>query len=183
LSDADAALRDAIQAANAQAALRQTTQKLRDLQSQLASGTALNGQDAQLSGTGQQAGQPSGVPGSAGTPVAVDSAGGGSRLRDPSAGPGPGAGTGGAEVGSQGTQAATGPAAENVFVPGREGNGAADNQDVVDQPFTVRGAPRPYREILSQYAQSGRDYVDRPDISPAVRDLVKQYFQQLEDGQ
>jgi hypothetical protein len=25
--------------------------------------------------------------------------------------------------------------------------------------------------------------VDRPDISPAVRDLVKQYFQDLEQGQ
>jgi hypothetical protein len=36
---------------------------------------------------------------------------------------------------------------------------------------------------LSQYAQSSRDYVDRPSISPAVRDLVKQYFQQLEEGQ
>jgi len=25
--------------------------------------------------------------------------------------------------------------------------------------------------------------VDRPDVSPAVRDLVKQYFQKLEEGQ
>jgi hypothetical protein len=47
----------------------------------------------------------------------------------------------------------------------------------------VRGAPRPYRDVLNQYAQSGRDYVDRPDVSPAVRDLVKQYFQKLEEGQ
>ena len=69
-----------------------------------------------------------------------------------------------------------------MFVPGRAGNWPAD-QDLADQPFTVRGAPRPYRDVLSQYAQSGRDYVDRPDVSPAVRDLVKQYFQQLEEGQ
>jgi hypothetical protein len=69
-----------------------------------------------------------------------------------------------------------------VFVPGRAGNGPAD-QDLTDQPFTVRGAPRPYRDVLGQYAQSGRDYVDRPEVSPAVRDLVKQYFQQLEEGQ
>jgi hypothetical protein len=47
----------------------------------------------------------------------------------------------------------------------------------------VSGAPRPYRDVLNQYAQSSRDYVDRPDISPAVRDLVKQYFQQLENNQ
>ena len=69
-----------------------------------------------------------------------------------------------------------------VFVPGRPGNGPGD-QDLTDQPFTVRGAPRPYRDVLNQYAQSGRDYVDRPDVSPAVRDLVKQYFQKLEEGQ
>ena len=75
-----------------------------------------------------------------------------------------------------------GQAAENVFVPGRPGNGAAD-QDLIDQPFTVRGAPRPYRDVLTQYAQTTRDYVERPDISPAVRDLVKQYFQELEEGQ
>jgi hypothetical protein len=72
--------------------------------------------------------------------------------------------------------------AENVFVPGREANGPA-SQDLVDQPFMVRGQPRPYRDVLSQYAASSRDYVDRPDVSPAVRDLVKQYFQSLEEGQ
>jgi hypothetical protein len=183
LSDADAALGDAVRSANQQASLRDTTQKLRDLQALLASGAALNGRAAdQPTGIGQLTNQPSGLPGSAGTPVAVDAAGGG-RLRDPSAGPGSGAGTGGADMADQGSAAAIGVAAENVFVPGREGSGAAYNQDVVDQPFTVRGAPRPYREVLSRYAQSGRDYVDRPDISPAVRDLVKQYFQQLEDGQ
>ena len=49
--------------------------------------------------------------------------------------------------------------------------------------FRCSGAPRPYRDVLSQYAQSSRDYVDRPDISPAVRDLVKQYFQELENSQ
>jgi hypothetical protein len=37
--------------------------------------------------------------------------------------------------------------------------------------------------VLAEYAQSSRAYVDRPDVSPAVRELVKQYFQQLEDGQ
>jgi hypothetical protein len=54
---------------------------------------------------------------------------------------------------------------------------------VVNQPFSVTGAPRPYRDVLNQYAQSSRDYVDRPGISPAVRDLVKQYFQELENNQ
>ena len=56
-------------------------------------------------------------------------------------------------------------------------------RDLVNHPFSVSGAPRPYRDVLSQYAQSSRDYVDRPDISPAVRDLVKQYFQELENNQ
>jgi hypothetical protein len=113
--------------------------------------------------------------------VALDAGAG--RLNDPSAGRGHGAGVGGADASAgQGEAAPVIQAAENVFVAGRPGNGPAD-QDLADQPFTVRGEPRPYREVLGQYAQSGRDYVDRPDVSPAVRDLVKQYFQQLEEGQ
>ena len=47
----------------------------------------------------------------------------------------------------------------------------------------MRGAPRPYRDVLTQYAQTTRDYVERPEISPAVREMVKQYFQELEEGQ
>ena len=103
-------------------------------------------------------------------------------MRDPSAGPGAGAGFGATGLTSQGQAAAGVQPAENVFVPGRPGDGPAE-QDPVDQPFTVRGAPRPYRDVLTQYAQTTRDYVERPDISPAVRDMVKQYFQELEEGQ
>jgi len=179
LSAADAALRESLQASTAQASLRDTTQQLRDLQAQLASGEPLNPDLSQPNGVGVQ-GIPSGAT-TTGTPVAVDAAG--LRLSDPSAGQGSGAGYGAANALAQGAPTgADAQAAENVFVPGRLGNGPAD-QDLTDQPFTVRGAPRPYRDVLGQYAQSGRDYVDRPDVSPAVRELVKQYFQQLEDGQ
>jgi hypothetical protein len=116
--------------------------------------------------------------------VALD-ARGSQTVQDPTGGQ-PGGGAGLNPTSSQSAGQAAPPnaqAAENVFVPGRAGTGAADQQDLVDQPFSVRGAPRPYREVLSQYAQTSRDYVDRPDISPAVRDLVKQYFQDLEQGQ
>lgn len=180
LGAADAALREAIQASQAQAALNATTQRLRDLQTQVASGTPSSAvaprplmprQDAEGGGAN-----------AAGTPVALN-AGGLTQLQDPSAGQSQGAGYGASGVGSQGQAALQGEAAENVFVPGRIGNGPAGNQDLVDQPFTVRGAPRPYRDVLGQYAPTARDYVDRPDISPAVRDLVKQYFQELEEGQ
>jgi hypothetical protein len=181
LSTADTALRDAIQASQAQAALNATAQRLRDLQTQLASGASLR-PDSQQSPRGQQGSQ-EGESLPAGTPVALD-ASGGSRglLRDASDSPGKGAGTGSAGLAGQGQTPPLGQAAENVFVPGRVGNGPTD-QDLVDQPFTLRGAPRPYRDVISQYAQTTRDYVDRPDISPAVRDLVKQYFQELEEGQ
>jgi hypothetical protein len=184
MSASEAALRDAIQAANGQASLKATTQRLRDLQAQLASGALPRNDDdlAQMSANGEQIGSPGGVPLPGGTPVALDNSNGGG-LRDPSTEPAAGAGVSGADVSSQGQAGlAAGAAAENVFVPGRPGNGPAD-QDLTDQPFTVRGAPRPYREVLGQYAQTGRDYVDRPDVSPAVRDLVKQYFLQLEEGQ
>jgi hypothetical protein len=178
LSAADTALRDAIQASQAQSALNATAQQLRDLQTQLASGAPLRS-DAPDPFRAQQEAQTDStlVPG---TPVALDANGAG--LRDASAEPGKGAGLGVATQGSHGQAASAAQAAENVFVPGRAGNGPAD-QDLTDQPFTVRGAPRPYREVLTQYAQTTRDYVERPDISPAVRDLVKQYFQELEEGQ
>jgi hypothetical protein len=178
LSAADTALRDAIQASQAQSALNATAQQLRDLQTQLASGAPLRS-DAPQPFRAQQEAQTDStlVPG---TPVALDANGAG--LRDASAEPGKGAGLGVATQGSQGQAASAAQAAENVFVPGRAGNGPAD-QDLTDQPFTVRGAPRPYRDVLTQYAQTTRDYVERPDISPAVRDLVKQYFQELEEGQ
>ena len=178
LSAADAALRDALQGSQAQAALNATAQQLRELQTQVASGAPPR-PDLGQSVRGQQDAA-SGAALAAGTPVALDASGAG--LRDPAAGPGAGAGIGAAGLASQGQGAPGVQPAENVFVPGRPGDGPAD-QDLVDQPFTVRGAPRPYRDVLTQYAQTTRDYVERPDISPAVRDMVKQYFQELEEGQ
>ena len=186
LSATDAALRDSIQAAMAQSSLRSTAQRLRQLQAQLASGGPLPQDNATNPSDASGAADASALSSMAavsGTPVALDSSGGASALvRDPGAADaGTGAGVGaGAQTGPL-NGVDPGDGAENVFVPGRSGNGPAD-QDLTDQPFTLRGSPRPYRDVLSQYAQSGRDYVDRPDVSPAVRDLVKQYFQQLEEG-
>ena len=186
LAAADAALRDALQGSQSQAALNATAQQLRELQAQVASG-AVPRDDLAQPGRGQpDAAGGSGL--AAGTPVALDASGaglrdpGGGALRDPSAGPGAGAGFGATGLASQGQAAPGVQPAENVFVPGRPGDGPTE-QDLVDQPFTVRGAPRPYRDVLTQYAQTTRDYVERPDISPAVRDMVKQYFQELEEGQ
>jgi hypothetical protein len=179
LSAANAALRDAMQASQAQAALNTTAQRLRDLQTQLALDSRPR-PDAPQPVRGQQY-PTSGTALGAGTPVALD-AGGGALRQDPSSAQARGAGIGATGASGQGQAAPVGPAAENVFVPGRPGNGPAD-QDLTDQPFTVRGAPRPYRDVLNQYAQTTRDYVERPDISPAVRDLVKQYFHELEEGE
>jgi hypothetical protein len=182
LAATDAALRDAVQAANAQTSLQQTNQRLRDLSDQLARRMPLSLDAPPSSGyAGDLSGQPNGLA-EFGTPVALDASAIGG-LRDPSGEPGSGAGIGAANAAAARALAATDvTAAENVFVPGRAGDGTVD-QSLTDQPFTVRGAPRPYRDVLNQYAQSGRDYVDRPDVSPAVRDLVKQYFQKLEEGQ
>jgi hypothetical protein len=181
LSQVDAALQQAIQASQASASVNATLQRLRELQSQVASGTPLPA-DAAAPPDASGRASDSGAGLAEGTPVALDS--GGSRaLQEPSPGQGQGAGLGaGAGESAAQSPASDVQAAENIFVPGREGAGPAD-QNIVDQPFTVRGAPRPYRDVLSQYAQSSRDYLNRPDVSPAVRDLVKQYFQALEDGQ
>src|SRR5207244_2148981 len=90
----------------------------------------------QLSDVERQAlrGQPGSQEGeslAAGTPVAVD-AGGRGQLRDPSDSPGNAAGTGASGLGGRGQTSPVGQAAENVFVPGRVGNGPTD-QDLVDQ--------------------------------------------------
>ncbi len=180
LAVTDAALRESIQAANAQTSVQQTTQRLRDISAQLAGRDPQNPDQAPTNGSALY--MPATGPAELGTPVALDSTAIGG-LRDPGAAPGSGAGIGAADPNAaRSPSAIDATAAENVFVPGRAGDGAVD-QSLTDQPFTVRGAPRPYRDVLNQYAQSGRDYVDRPDVSPAVRDLVKQYFQKLEEGQ
>jgi hypothetical protein len=177
LSQADSAMRDAMQASQSQAAVNSTVQQLRDLQSRLASGQQLTSPDDPLVQQSSD-GNPVAID-TSGTPVALD-AHGSQSVTDPSSGQNAsGAGVGPASDQSASQPPPSGQAAENVFVPGRPGNGPSD-QDMVDQPFTVRGAPRPYRDVLNEYAQTSRDYIDRPDISPAVRDLVKQYFQELE---
>lgn len=189
LAQANAALRDALQASQAQSELNATVQQLRDLQAQVASGNSLNSKSNAKPDVPSQATQgvdSSGLPD--GTPIALDPSRAQS-VRDPSAtsrstsAQGAGVDPASATAAREAASASSVAPSENVFVPGRPGAGAADQQDLVDQQFNVRGAPRPYRDVLSQYAQSSRDYVDRPDISPAVRDLVKQYFQELEQGE
>jgi hypothetical protein len=176
LSQLDAALRDSIQASQSQAQVNATLDQLHELQNRLASGQPLPSASPQSAGSSVDASI-------SGTPVAVSSGTASRTVTDPTTGQnGTGAGTGAASPG-QAQSASDAQASENVFVPGRINPGSSDQPQQVDQPFSVRGAPRPYRDVLSQYAQSSRDYVDRPDISPAVRDLVKQYFQQLESDQ
>jgi hypothetical protein len=183
MSQVDAALRESIQASQSQAAVDATAQQLHDLQARLASGAPLNNPSDPMQGQPQAGGASAAGAGlGSGTPVALDG-GAGRSVSEPSSGPvAQGAGVGAGATGTSGQPPASAQAAENVFVPGRAGTGPAD-QDLVNQPFSVSGAPRPYRDVLNQYAQSSRDYVDRPDISPAVRDLVKQYFQELENNQ
>ncbi|MBV9596565.1 MAG: hypothetical protein JOZ87_06845 [Chloroflexi bacterium] len=183
LNQADAALRDSIQASQSQAAVDATAQRLHDLQARLASGTPLSSDANQPPGQGSAMASVDGnYDLASGTPVALDS-GASQTVSEPTTGQNSqGAGVGAGASGQAGQAPPDAQAAENVFVPGRPGNGPAD-QDLVNQPFSVSGAPRPYRDVLNQYAQSSRDYVDRPDISPAVRDLVKQYFQELENNQ
>jgi hypothetical protein len=179
LSQLNAALRESIQASQSQAQVNATLDQLHQLQTRLASGQPLPSASA----------SPQSLAGSvdasvSGTPVALNSGSASRTVTDPSTGQnGTGAGIAGSGSQAQAPSAADTQASENVFVPGRVNTGSSDQPQEVDQPFSVRGAPRPYRDVLSQYAQSSRDYVDRPDISPAVRDLVKEYFQNLEEGQ
>jgi hypothetical protein len=179
LQETSQALQAALQAVTAQANLRSTSQRVQDLRTALASGEPLNGSDTLT--TGQPSSDKPLVQPEPGRSLPIDAAP--SQRTTRSADQQLGAGEGAATTSDQTDQTNPNPqASENVFVPGTANNGP-NNQDLVQQPFTVRGQPRPYRDVLSQYAQAGRDYVDRPDVSPAVRDLVKQYFSKLEEGQ
>src|SRR5260370_5617436 len=152
----------------AQVWLCDSSQRLRPLQAQLASGTPLPRAGLDQSGTPGARVNPFGTQTSvlAGTPVALDAASTGSRaVQDPAPADASGAGYASA---SRSTDASGNPAAqsaENVFVPGRSSNGAAD-QNLTDQPFTLRGGPPPYRDVLDQDAQGSRDCVDLPCIFP-----------------
>ncbi|HET6319898.1 MAG TPA: hypothetical protein VFG86_25855, partial [Chloroflexota bacterium] len=186
MQEASASLEEAMQAAAAEAALRATSQRLQDVHtemSQMAQGNPPSSSEDPFAG---QQGQSAFAPSVTGTAVPIDT----SVLRRSSgvaAGEGQpetdaqrasGGGIGGADL-SQGQPQSAAEPSESIFVPGRVGSGASDN-DAIQQPFTVRGAPRPYREVISQYAQSGRDYVDRASVPSSVREIVRQYFSELE---
>jgi hypothetical protein len=172
------ALRAALQSVTSQASLRSTSQRLQDLRAALASGQPTDAQDSLTAGA-PSAQQPP-VALEPGRTLPIDASP--SRGAD-SPPPMVGAGQGAAPFGGEQPPSPSNPvASENVFVPGSPNDGPG-SQDYVQQPFTVRGQPRPYREVLGQYAQAGRDYVDRPDVAPTVRELVKQYFSKLEEGE
>jgi hypothetical protein len=173
------ALQQALQSASAQATLRSTGQRLQDLRTALGSGQQLEPDVPLPTGNSLSTGG-AGVAPEPGRTVPLD-ASGGARF-DSSSEQARGAGQEAARMVDQGQPPSEIVPSENVFVPGTPSDGAYD-QDLVRQPFSVRGAPRPYREVLNQYAQAGRDYVDRADIAPNVRDLVKQYFSKLEEGE
>jgi hypothetical protein len=184
LADASAALREALQSATSQATLRSTTRRLQELRSEVASGTVQAPiDDPSIFGEASAAMPPTDMEGN---PIAIEP--GLARRGNPTVGePGsqgetqrsPTGGAGTTVLGADGRPVPGSVASENVFVPGRSSEGPSD-QDIQQQPFTLRGQPRPYREVLAEYAQSGRDYVDRAAVSASVRDLVKQYFANLE---
>jgi hypothetical protein len=158
--------------------LRSTSQRLQDLRAALASGERTDSQDALTLGAQSEQQPPVAVEPGRSLPIDASPS-----RRPDSPPPMVGAGEGAGVVGGDQPPGTTNPvASENVFVPGSPSDGPG-SQDYVQQPFTVRGQPRPYREVLGQYAQAGRDYVDRPEVAPTVRDLVKQYFSKLEEGE
>ena len=194
MSQVDAALRDSIQASQSQAAVEATAQQLHDLQARL---LAFWGSADRIRALTRRQHRPRRQRAGRARPIAIIRASGtprsAARRRRGSLDIWSPHGSGSRPRARASARARTLPRARcrptrkpprTSSCPGRAGNGSADqSQDVVTQPFSVTGAPRPYRDVLNQYAQSSRDYVDRPDISPAVRDLVKQYFQELESNQ
>jgi len=187
LDEAAQSIEQAMQASTAEAAIREATQRLQDVRADMSNGAAPGDRNRDDSYEGLM-GQAGFVPGQgSGTAVPIDSALARSRSAQgvgrsepaPGTEQGTSGGVSGAEL-SNGQPAASAEPSESIFIPGRAGDGAVDNQDNVQQPFTIRGAPRPFREVIGQYAQQGRDYAEHASVPPNVRELVRQYFADLE---
>jgi hypothetical protein len=182
MQEASSSLEQAMQAAAADAALRAASLRVQDARSEMseiAQGLASEEQPM-ITDPAQSTFAPGLL---SGTSVPIDAAlrrGGAASqdLQEPRGERTTGGGVGGAPL-THGDPQAAAEATESIFIPGRPGDGPSDN-DQVQQPFSVRGAPRPYREVLGQYAQSGRDYIDRAAVPSSVRELVRQYFSDLE---
>ncbi|MBV9358401.1 MAG: hypothetical protein JO023_23055, partial [Chloroflexi bacterium] len=186
-------LDSALQAARAQTALADAARRLGDAQQSLttdtsdsSSGSSTNPDASAEAGPPQPASAGGGGPpgdmesvppsdgsdASAGLATLADGAGG--------SGGGPQGGLAGGSLSSRPAPGTTGVAAESVFVPGRRTD--QPEQEVDTAPSATRaGQSHPYTDVLAQYAQSGRDYVDHSNMSADVRELVKQYFSELED--
>jgi hypothetical protein len=183
LREASASLEQAMQQAAAEAAIRAASQRVQDARSEMSQvAQALTPEEQPMI---MDPAQSTYMPGSlSGVSVPIDSAPRrGGVLDEESIAPSPeqrsvGGGVGGAAL-THGDPQTAAEASESIFIPGRPGDGPSDN-DAVQQPFSVRGAPRPFREVISQYAQSGRDYIDRAAVPSSVRELVRQYFSDLE---
>jgi hypothetical protein len=182
MQEASMSLEEAMRAAAGEAALRTASQRMQDVRaamSQQSDGTPPSEQSitGEPSSSAYQLGEVTGevLPIDATlrrTGVLGEGGSQGVSARTPSGG----VATTELSLGQSHTDAA---ASENVFVPGKPGEGPSDS-DPIQQPFTIRGAPRPYRDVIGQYAQDGRDYVDRAAVPSAVRELVRQYFAELE---
>ncbi len=88
-----------------------------------------------------------------------------------------GRGTGGGRSGALPGQSTPG---DQVYIPGQAGNGEAIQQAGPAGP--ALGAEVPYQQVIGQYAQNAREHLDRRDLPPNVRDLVRKYFVGLEEG-
>ncbi len=186
-SELDAAL----QAARAQSALADAARRLGDAQQSLTSDAVGPAADSSTNpdASGAEAGPPQLASASAGgspgdmesvPPSDAANTSGMATLADGAGGSGHQGGLAAGSVSSQPAPSTAGVAAESVFVPGRRTDQPEQEVDTAPSA-TSAGQSHPYTDVLAQYAQSGRDYVDHSNMSADVRDLVKQYFSELED--
>ena len=69
-----------------------------------------------------------------------------------------------------------------MYIPGQEtGQGETITRENPDPAAGLPGpALIPYQDVYTQYQQAAQQAMDRSDIPPAYRDLVRDYFTLLE---
>lgn len=70
---------------------------------------------------------------------------------------------------------------ETSNLSGTKGTGGTTEQIVTDKGNTVSGSSVPYNQVVGEYRNKAMESINTSDIPPGMRDMVKEYFTELEE--
>jgi len=79
------------------------------------------------------------------------------------------------------TSKTLGGAGETSNLSGTKGTAGTTEQVTTDKGQTVRGSSVPYDQVVGEYKDKAMESINASDIPPGMRDMVKEYFTELEE--